>query len=334
MIKIKEIHQISGIGRFKNFTPNPPIELAKISVIYGENGKGKSSLAAIFRSISDGNLDELERRTTVGADRRSIVLRLNDGSKIAYSSPGQRWSQTLDDLLVFDETFVHENVCIGPLVDIDQRRNLNTVILGNRARKLSDEYQELTAATNARNGKIRSTQQIIESKIKRPVSNSVTPIEFDVFLDLRPEPDLENKRARQKRHVEQLRGASEVLSLSEFVSAEAPDFPINELETLLKRSIEDVEANAEARVQEHLRMFSNDSLENWIEQGTGFPRGTDDDCPYCGQSLTTSSLIAHYRAYFSKEYKNLKTDIREFANTWLQFDSKDGQCQQSNCRKR
>ncbi len=317
---IKQIKQIKGIGKFKDFTPDPPIELAGLNIVYGENGKGKSTLGAIFRSISNNNLDELNRRTTIGSDKKSIVICRDDGSKIAYSSPGQRWSQRIDNLLVFDEVFVHENVFIGPLVDKDQRRNLNAVILGNRARKLSDEYQELTAATKARNGKIRSTQQIIESKIKRPTSSSGTPIEFDAFLDLRTDPDIEIKREQQKRDVEQLRSVSEVLSLSEFARAEVPEFPINELETLLKRSIEDVEVNAEARVQEHLRKYSDDSLENWIEQGTGFPRDTNDDCPYCGQPLTTSSLIAHYRAYFSKEYKRLKTDISEFAIAWRQFD--------------
>ena len=282
---ISRIKQIKGVGRFKSLIPDPPIELGRITIVYGENGKGKSTLAAIFRSIAHGNLDELGRRTTIGVDSKSIVLCRDDGSKIAYSSPGQRWSQTIDNLLVFDETFVHENVCIGPLVDIDQRRNLNTVILGNSARKLSDDYQELTAATTARNVEIRSTRQAIESKTKRPASNSGTPIGFDAFLDLGQEPDLENKWERQKRHVEQLRSFSEVLSLSEFVGAEAPEFPVNELETLLKASIEDVEANAEARVLAHLDSFADDGLEDWIEQGTIFTSDPSEDCPYCGQPL-------------------------------------------------
>ena len=318
---IKNIHQIRGIGRFKDFTPHPPIELAEVNIVYGENGKGKSSLAAIFRSISSGNLDELARRTTIGTDRKSIVICRDDGSKIAYSSPGQRWSQEIDNLLVFDETFVHENVCIGPLVDIDQRRNLNTVILGNSARKLSDDYQELTAATKARTVEIRSTRQAIESKIKRPASNSGTPMSLDAFMELKPVPDFDGELERQKLHVDHLRSFSEVLSLSEFARAETPEFPIDDFGRLLKSSIEDVEANAEAHVQAHLGMFSDNSLEDWIEQGTGFSSGARKDCPYCGQPLRASSLIAHYQAYFSEAYKTLKYDIKEFTPKRLQFDA-------------
>ncbi len=318
---IKEIHQISGIGRFKNFTPIPSIELAKISVIYGENGKGKSSLAAILRSVSDGNLDELERRTTVGADRRSIVLRRNDGSKIAYSSPGQRWSQTLDDLLVFDETFVHENVCVGPLVDIDQRRNLNSVILGNTARILSQEEQDLKEAIKLRNSQIKATKQDIESQILRQTANSKISLSIEEFIRLDPEPQIDSQLARQKQLADQLRSASNVLSRREFVQVILPEFPIGEIEALLKFSIEDVEASAEARVKTHLGQFNVDGLEDWIERGTGFTSESGDDCPYCGQSLQTSSLIQHYQAYFSEAYKTLKTDVKEFSGRRLQFKS-------------
>ena len=318
---IKEIHQISGIGRFKNFTPNPPIELAKISVIYGENGKGKSSLAAIFRSISSGHLDELERRTTVGVDRRSIVLQRNDGSKIAYSSPGQRWSQTLDDLLVFDETFVHENVCIGPLVDIDQRRNLNTVILGEKARKLVQEEQDIKAAIKVRNGEIRATKQAIESKILRQVSSSETSmsLSFEEFLQLHLEPDIDSQLAQQKLLVDQIRSVSNVLSRREFVKVAVSEIPVDDIERLLKSSIEDIEAHTEERVQAHLSKFSDKSLEDWIEQGTGFTSDSSDDCPYCGQPLNSSSLIKHYQAYFSEAYRSLKSAIEEFPLKRLQF---------------
>ena len=318
---IKEIHQISGIGRFNSFTPIPPLELAKINVVYGENGKGKSSLAAILRSVSNGNLDELERRTTVGADRRSIVLLRNDGSKIAYSSPGRRWSQTLHDLLVFDETFVHENVCIGPLVDIDQRRNLNTVILGDMARNLTKEEQDIKAAIRNRNSMIKVTKQAIESRIFRPTASSKTSMSFDEFIRLDPEPDIDSQLVQQNQLADQLRSASNVLSRREFVNVLLPEFPIDEIEALLKISIEDVESSAEARVKTHLGQFTGDGLEDWIERGTGFTSDSGDDCPYCGQSLQTSSLIRHYQAYFSETYKTLKTDVKEFSGRRLQFKS-------------
>lgn len=318
---IKEIHQISGVGRFKNFTPIPPIELAKISVVYGENGKGKSSLAAIFRSISDGNLDELDRRTTIGLDKKSIVFRRDDGGRIAYSSPGLKWSQTLDDLLVFDETFVHDNVCIGPRVDIDQRRNLNAVILGDSARQLGQEEQETKAKIKGRNSGFKATKQTIESKILRGDSNSELPMSLEDFIQLQPVPDIVGKIAQQKQLVDQLRSASVVLLRGEFVKVVLPEFPTEGFERLLTSSIENVEAIAEASVKTHLDQFSEDDLEDWIERGTEFSSEYSDDCPYCGQSLQTSSIIQHYQAYFSDAYKTLKSDVEEFPGRRLRFRS-------------
>ena len=318
---IKEIHQISGVGRFKNFTPIPPIEFAKINVIYGENGKGKSSLAAIFRSISNDNLDELERRTTIGQDKRSIVFCRDRGGKIAYSSPGHKWSQTLDELLVFDESFVYENVCIGPLVDIEQRRNLNTVILGNTARTLTQEEQRVKDAIKRRNVKVKTTMQEIESSIIRHDSSSDKQLSFDQFLQLQPEPDIDDKLALQKRLVDQLRSASKVLSRPEFVKAVLPVFPLDDFERLLKSSLEDVQEVAEARIKAHLGQFNEDALEDWIEKGTEFTSQSGDHCPYCGQSLQASSLIRHYQAYFSEAYKTFKSDVEEFPDRRLQYRS-------------
>ena len=318
---IKEIYQISGVGRFKDFTPIPPIKLAKISVFYGENGKGKSSLAAIFLSISDGNLDELDRRTTIGLDKKSIVFSRDGGGKIAYSSPGLKWSQTLEDLLVFDEAFVHENVCIGPLVDIDQRRNLNTVILGSTARQLVEEEQDLKAAIKLRNSQIKATKQDIESQILRQTANSKASLSIEEFITLDPEPQIDSQLVQQKQLADQLRSASNVLSRREFVQVILPEFPMGEIEELLKLSTEDVEASAEARVRTHLVKFTGDGLEDWIERGTGFRSNSGDDCPYCGQSLQSSSLIRHYQAYFGEAYKTLKSDVEEFSGRRLQFES-------------
>lgn len=318
---ISKIRQIRGIGRFKNFVPDPPIELGDVTIIFGENGKGKSSLAAIFRSIASGNLDDLDRRTTIGANRKSIVIGLDDGNKIAYSSPGQTWSRILDNLLVFDETFIHENVSIGPLVDIDQRRNLNSVILGNKARQLSLQEEEVKATIKSINDEIRATQKAIESRIKRPDSDSITPMSFNAFMELQPDSDLDSRLRQHKLRLDQLRRASNVLSQPEFVKVEVPTFPFEDIERLLQSSIEDVAASAETRIQAHLGKFSDEGLEDWIERGTVYISDSSDDCPYCGQPLQASSLIQHYQAYFSEAYKALKTDVEEFPSRRLQFGS-------------
>ena len=326
---ISKIHQIRGIGRFKNFIPDPTIDLGDVTIVYGENGKGKSTLAAIFRSIAHGNIDEIGRRATIGVDGKSIVLCRDDGTMIAYSSPGLRWSQTIDNLLVFDETFIHENVVVGPVVDVEQRRNLNTVIIGNTARRLVDEEQEIKAEIKSRNDEIRTTRQAIEAKIKLPASKSETQMSFDEFLQLPLEQDIDDELAQQKLLVDQLRGESETLSWSEFERLDLPVIPTSELETLLQTNIEAIGEKAEARVnphaeasvKAHIGKFSDDSVENWIEEGTRFSSDIDDDCPYCGQSLTRSNLIEHYQAYFSEAYKRLKSDVQGFAMKRLQFAS-------------
>ncbi len=40
-------------------------------------------------------------------------------------------------------------------------------------------------------------------------------------------------------------------------------------------------------------------------------QGVEDTCPFCAQGLSGSALIAHYRAYFSAAYRDLKTAVTE-----------------------
>lgn len=92
-----------------------------------------------------------------------------------------------------------------------------------------------------------------------------------------------------------------------------PSFDIGALDGLLKRSLPDLDTDAAALVQSHFSSLGT-GAEAWVADG--IPRiaaasreQTQEVCPFCAQSLSNSSLIGHYRAYFSEAYSALKTAI-------------------------
>ena len=85
------------------------------------------------------------------------------------------------------------------------------------------------------------------------------------------------------------------------------------IEALLQRDLPELEAAAAARVQAHLASLGAGG-ETWIGEGmrridAASAAHDREICPFCAQGPSGSSMIAHYRAYFSTAYGNLKQAI-------------------------
>ena len=85
-----------------------------------------------------------------------------------------------------------------------------------------------------------------------------------------------------------------------------PAFPSG-LEGLLLKTIDDMAADAEKQLQQHLATHKMSAEgENWISAGIGH---VGDDCPFCGQSIKGLPLVTAFKAVFSEQYKNLQAEI-------------------------
>lgn len=63
---INQLKMIRNIGQYDSMTAGAETRLAQLTLIYAENGRGKTTLSAIARSLSTGDpLPILERRRLV-----------------------------------------------------------------------------------------------------------------------------------------------------------------------------------------------------------------------------------------------------------------------------
>ena len=88
-----------------------------------------------------------------------------------------------------------------------------------------------------------------------------------------------------------------------------PAFDLAALETLLGRDLAALDMHAAKLVQDHLAGIGQGG-EEWIANGMQRVQASGSGaCPFCAQDLRGSSLIDHYRSYFSASYDDLKRAI-------------------------
>src|SRR5690606_11824847 len=120
------------------------LALTPVTLIYAENGRGKTTLAAILRSLSTGDAALIQDRHRLGAAHPPHVVLSVGGAQAVYQNGA--WGQPLPRIAVFDDAFVAENVCSGIEIDTSHRQNLHELILGAQGVALNATLQQHVAA--------------------------------------------------------------------------------------------------------------------------------------------------------------------------------------------
>jgi hypothetical protein len=94
------------------------------------------------------------------SDQIAVELLLDGG---ATRFDGSAWSTTYPALAIFDGVFVAENVHSGEVVDIDHKRNLYRVIIGDDGVRLAEEEAGFAAASRAKTSDITAAAKTIQT---------------------------------------------------------------------------------------------------------------------------------------------------------------------------
>ncbi|MDF1541200.1 MAG: AAA family ATPase, partial [Candidatus Thorarchaeota archaeon] len=295
---IKKIVTLKNVGLFRHGCQNGAVELHQTTAIYAENGRGKSTLAAVLRACHTSDATRLVARRTIDVtDTPEVKLLLENSVLLEYESGS--WSGIHPDILVFDSEFVEQNVYSGFSVRPDQRQALLDFALGDTTVQLKKQVEDLSIAIQEQTTKIRETETLLRGL--------ASPLGLQQFIDLVPIDNAEDQILEFQRRIETTRNAQQLNARSDPISLELVQFDLHEIFEILERQLEDIEKTAEATVNTHLAKHGVGELEDWISQGQVFME--TPDCPFCGQSVNGLELIAAYRSHFNKAYQDLKEQI-------------------------
>src|ERR1700686_1204149 len=151
-MSIQQVRLINSIGRFRAASASGDVTFKKFTLIFGENGRGKTTLCAILRSLQTNAPEIIEGRKTLSSTNKPMVrIAMNSGTAVfadgAWKSPETR-------IRIFDAQYIADNIYSGDAIGTEQRRNLCRVVLGQNGVELARKYDECDAGINAKNAEI------------------------------------------------------------------------------------------------------------------------------------------------------------------------------------
>jgi len=303
---IDKIIHVKNVGRFKYCCPKGDVgSFKKLTLLLAENGRGKTTLCSILRSLRDGKPELILARKTIGADDPiSIQVRLN--GKTASFINGN-WTERHHNVSIFDSQFVHDNIYAGDYIDSEQKQNLYRVIVGAQGADVARKIDKLDERIRKANSKLRVQKEIVSSYIPKGV-------ELEDYLHWPPADNVEDQIKKLNAEIlakeRIISKEREIKEKKTFTSICLPELPKDFFE-ILNKTLENILDDAESQVKKQIgKQNMGRQGETWLAQGVEYI--VDDACPFCGNKIRGNMLITAYRSHFNAKYSELKKEVNQF----------------------
>jgi len=292
---------IRNIGKFDSVDAGAHLNLNKLALIYAENGRGKTTLASILRSLgSKQPLPIIERTRLGGQGSPHVVIRNNNSNSAIFQN--DVWNNIDVDIVVFDDHFVSDNIYSGVEVDTEHRQNLHELIIGAEGILLNTNLQQIIERVELHNQALREKSDRITAAMRHG-------FDVDVFCALENKDDLDQLISDAERSLSAAKKAETIAQKNKIINLSLPDIDTESVNSLLEKSLSDIEAVAATQVQEQITSLGEGG-EGWIANGMKIiDKLNSSVCPFCKQELSGSEIISHYQSIFSQQYQALKQEI-------------------------
>lgn len=295
---LQRIIAIRNVGRFKNYSAAGDVTFRRFTFVFAENGRGKTTLCAILRSLFTNTPGIVIGRKTLGSVGPIEIQLLTASGNVAFRNGV--WNSPFPDIAIFDGVYVSENVFAGDVIDTEHRRNLYRVIIGAQGVAFANHLNDVDVRIRTKNTEIRDNRALLQRYMAAGM-----PVE--AFLALPEDPQINARIAAQEQELQAARRAVELQERAALTRSTIPVFPAAFAE-LLARTFANVSADAEQRVTEQVdRHHMHERGETWLTEGVRYL--ADGSCPFCGQNVTGLELIRAYESFFGEEYHALREEV-------------------------
>lgn len=323
---LRRISTIKNIGAFTQCNAGP-VSFSKITLIYGRNTYGKTTLGDIFLSLKTGDSSLLTSRKSIPDNGSGQEIKINfstddenENQGIAHYRNGHWVSglRTSHRLAVYDDSFYHTHVFSARNLSRETKENFSDFVLGEhgveKAQQLEGKIVERKNAVKAKadlEKQAFSGIQDIPEFVRRPLV-----ADFDATsaaLDkARSDYSILNRQRKESAAIK----ARSLLTALPFHLSFIEN--ANGLNSTLTAILENRHEAAKRELANHIdRCFTRvEGAEQWIQQGLGYLKG--NNCGFCGQAITpqVNELLDMYRQCFDDQYSRhegfVKSSIKRF----------------------
>jgi wobble nucleotide-excising tRNase len=316
-MSIQHFSLIRNVGQFDSVSVGAQLSLGRLALVYGENGRGKTTITAILRSLRDGAPQLVDERRRLNAPSAPhIVIDCGGGPSPAIYQSGA-WNRTVPELVVFDDKFVDDNVYSGLAVEAAHRQHLNEVILGDQGIALNRALQVHATAIDQHNRNLRQLSDAIPASAR----GNLSP---DDFCAVQPNSAVDEQLQEAEKALAAVHESATIQQMPLLVELDIPPLDVNAVAELVARDLPSLDSGALAAVEQHVQQLGS-GAEKWLAEGVqrldDATPASEARCPFCAQSIDSVALIDHYRNYFSAQYSSLIDQISKVSE---QLDTSHG----------
>lgn len=314
---INKVEKLVSIGKFRNYQATGQVNFKKLTLIYGDNGGGKTTLTSVFRSLTTNNPEIIRCRISTNHTTAQAAQISQLGTPNIFHTFGTTgWTVQFPEIEIFDIHFVNDNIYSGFDFSDEHRKQLHQFVIGAQGVAIQNQIeQNKIDKTNS-----RQIQTNIEVQLIQQVGNNLTTELINTFLTI---------PSTQANNIDLLITNAETVLAS--ANANAIIQTLQPLSSLTKITtginfsslIADLQTTSqtiqntvlETLFSQHCQDLSINTLigpENWLQKGFAYVESKQASympnifCPFCRQSIDTNSdILTAYASKFNSDFNSL-----------------------------
>ncbi|RIH64334.1 hypothetical protein D1164_14665 [Mariniphaga sediminis] len=329
---INKFERLVSIGKFRDYQAAGQVNFRKMTLIYGDNGGGKTTLTSVLRSLTTNNPDIIRSRISTNYTAPQAAQITQIGTPNIYHTFGSTgWSITFPDIEIFDIHFVNENIYSGFDFNDEHKKQLHQFVIGAQGIAIQNQIEQNKADKAAS----RQNQATIELQLIQQVRNNLTRDLIASFLTI-PVAQANNiaqlivnaEAALASANANSIIQTLQTLSLLTNIDS-GIDFET--LVTDLQTTSQSIQNEAlQSIFEEHchdLETNTIDGAEGWLQKGFGYIESkqnaneTEIFCPFCKQAINdTIEIINAYTIKFNAEFNSLIERLQNHLTSLQNFN--------------
>lgn len=328
---INKVENLVSIGKFRNYQAAGQVNFKKLTLIYGDNGGGKTTLTSVFRSLTTNNPEIIRSRISTNhtTAQTAQITQIATPTNVFHTFGANGWTNQFPNIEIFDSHFVNDNIYSGFDFSDEHRKQLHQFVIGAQGVAIQNQIeQNKIDKTNS-----RQTQTNIETQLIQQVGNNLTTDLINSFLII---------PATQSTNIDQLIANAETALASAnantIIQTLQPLSNLSRITTGINFAsiIDDLQTTSqtiqnailETLFSQHCQDLSANALvepENWLQKGFAYVESKQAanepniSCPFCKQSIDSNSDIltayaSKFNTIFNELVQRLQTHLQSLQN--------------------
>ena len=299
-------------SKFCNNTYSQEEVLGKFSIVFGENGSGKSTICDVLKSVSQNQ--DFQNSTPSLAE-----IEIKDGSNNqTYKYENGNWTNQINknSFLFFDVDFINANVHTHGVRSSNLQQGAHTQKAGKLIIDLDEQANNLKEAVKTKENELKALQNSCSDILGQQFTDKDKEL-FEIYKNA-AEKTKQEKFAKAREELEKLKAGlatlrklngkyveiNRLLTVNKIVFSN----PLSEKETFTELFTRQIKEKAQDDADETIKVHFAKHRQ-FIEYAKDqIPQNyTDENCPLCMQPLSNATkVIEYYRTAFDQTYENAK----------------------------